>query len=86
MRAPLSEAGATENTPSAIAPTGGMDPRSITRLQLLGTIPLDVRIARADRQGLALVDLGYPELLTPFRSLQKTLQSFCTEKEKEKVL
>jgi CO dehydrogenase maturation factor len=53
---------------------------------LLGTIPLDVRIARADRQGLALVDLGYTELLTPFRSLQQTLQSFCREKEKEKVL
>jgi hypothetical protein len=30
---------------------------------------------------LALADLGYPELLNPFRSLQKTLQSFCTEKE-----
>jgi CO dehydrogenase maturation factor len=48
---------------------------------LLGTIPLDVRIARADRQGVALVDLGYPDLLNPFRSLQKTLQSYCTEKE-----
>jgi CO dehydrogenase maturation factor len=48
---------------------------------LLGTIPLDARIARADRQGVALADLGYPELLDPFRSLQKTLQSFCTEKE-----
>ncbi len=48
---------------------------------LLGTIPLDVRIARADRQGLALADLGYPDLLNPFQSLQKTLQSFCTEKE-----
>jgi CO dehydrogenase maturation factor len=48
---------------------------------LLGTIPLDVRIARADRQGVALVDLGYPELLDPFRSLQKTLQSFCAGKE-----
>jgi CO dehydrogenase nickel-insertion accessory protein CooC1 len=48
---------------------------------LLGAIPLDPRIARADRQGVALPDLGYPELLTPFQSLQKTLQSFCTEKE-----
>jgi CO dehydrogenase maturation factor len=48
---------------------------------LLGTIPLDARIARADRQGVALADLGYPELLDPFRSLQKTLQSFCTGKE-----
>jgi CO dehydrogenase maturation factor len=51
--------------------------------QLLGAIPLDARIAQADRQGLALADLGYPELLNPFQSLQKTLQSFC---EKEKVL
>jgi CO dehydrogenase maturation factor len=49
--------------------------------RLLGTIPLDVRIAQADRQGLALLDLGVPELLTPFQSLYKTLQSFCTEKE-----
>jgi CO dehydrogenase maturation factor len=48
---------------------------------LLGAIPFDVRISRADRQGLALADLGYPELLNPFRSLQKNLQSYCTEKE-----
>ncbi|MGC2111207.1 MAG: AAA family ATPase [Candidatus Korobacteraceae bacterium] len=48
---------------------------------LLGAIPLDVRIARADRQGRALADLGYPELLNPFRELQKKLQSYCTEKE-----
>jgi CO dehydrogenase maturation factor len=48
---------------------------------LLGTIPFDVRIARADRQCLALADLGYPELLTPFRQLQNNLQSYCSEKE-----
>ena len=48
---------------------------------LLGAIPLDVRIARADRQGLAIADLGYPELLNPFRELQQKLQSYCTEKE-----
>jgi CO dehydrogenase maturation factor len=48
---------------------------------LLATIPLDVRIARADRQGLALADLGCPELLIPFKALQQTLQSFCTQKE-----
>jgi CO dehydrogenase maturation factor len=48
---------------------------------LLGTIPLDVRIARADRRGLGLIDLGYPDLLAPFRSIQKTLQSLCIEKE-----
>ena len=28
-----------------------------------------------------MADLGYPELLNPFRSLQKTLQSYCTAKE-----
>jgi CO dehydrogenase maturation factor len=48
---------------------------------LLGVIPLDVRIAKADRQGIALAELGCPELLIPFQSLQKTLQSFCPEKE-----
>jgi CO dehydrogenase maturation factor len=48
---------------------------------LLGTIPLDIRIARADRQGIALADLGYPELLNPFRLLQKNLQLYCTPKE-----
>jgi CO dehydrogenase maturation factor len=48
---------------------------------LLGAIPLDVRIARADRQGLAVADLGIPQLLIPFRELQKNLQSYCTEKE-----
>jgi CO dehydrogenase maturation factor len=49
--------------------------------RLLGTIPLDVRIARADRQGLSLLDLDCPDLITPFRLLQEALQSFCTEKE-----
>jgi len=48
---------------------------------LLGAIPFDVRIAQADRHGLALADLGHPELLNPFRALQKTLQSYCTAKE-----
>ncbi|HKD83731.1 MAG TPA: P-loop NTPase [Terriglobales bacterium] len=48
---------------------------------LLGAIPFDVRISRADRQGVALADLGCPELLNPFRSLQTSLQSYCTEKE-----
>jgi CO dehydrogenase maturation factor len=48
---------------------------------LLGAIPFDVRIAQADRRSLALADLGYPELLNPFRALQKTLQSYCTAKE-----
>src|SRR5271165_2523894 len=44
--------------------------------QLLGVIPFDVRISRADRNGMALADLGLPELLNPFRTLQKTLQSY----------
>jgi len=48
---------------------------------LLGAIPYDVRIARADRQGIAVADLGCPDLLTPFRTLQNNLQSYCTEKE-----
>lgn len=48
---------------------------------LLGVIPFDSRIARADRQGLALADLGYPDLLTPFRELQQHLKSYCNEKE-----
>ncbi|HZD30543.1 MAG TPA: AAA family ATPase [Candidatus Angelobacter sp.] len=48
---------------------------------LLATIPLDVRIASADRQGVALADLGYPELLNPFRQLQRKLQPYCIEKE-----
>ncbi len=48
---------------------------------LLGMIPFDTRISRADREGVALVDLGYPDLLNPFRSLQKELQSFRTDKE-----
>jgi CO dehydrogenase maturation factor len=48
---------------------------------LLGTIPFDPRIARADRQGVALADLGFPDLLTPFRELQKNLHSYCIEKE-----
>ncbi len=48
---------------------------------LLGAIPYDVRISGADRQGVALADLGIPELLNPFRELQQKLQSYCTEKE-----
>jgi CO dehydrogenase maturation factor len=48
---------------------------------LLGTIPYDPRIGHADRKGLALADLGHPELLTPFQDLQNHLQSYCTEKE-----
>lgn len=49
--------------------------------RLLGAIPFDPRIGRADRQGLALADLGCPELLIPFQELQKNLHSYCIEKE-----
>ena len=48
---------------------------------LLGTIPYDPRIGHADRQGLAIVDLGHSELLIPFQDLQNHLQSYCTAKE-----
>jgi CO dehydrogenase maturation factor len=48
---------------------------------LLGVIPFDPRIARADRHGLAIADLGEPELLVPSRTLEKNLQSYCTKKE-----
>jgi CO dehydrogenase maturation factor len=47
---------------------------------LLGTIPLDSRIADADRSGLALVDLGVTDLLAPFKSLQQALNSMSKEK------
>ena len=48
---------------------------------LLGTIPYDPRIGHADRQGVAMADLGHSELLTPFQDLQNHLQSYCTAKE-----
>jgi CO dehydrogenase maturation factor len=47
---------------------------------LLGTIPLDRRIADADRAGVALVDLGVTDLLAPFKSLQHALNSMSKEK------
>lgn len=47
---------------------------------LLGVIPLDGRIAGADRSGLSLVDLGDTDLLDPFRKLQKTLNSMSKER------
>ncbi len=47
---------------------------------LLGVIPLDRRIADADRSGVALVDLGFTDLLIPFKSLQKALNSVSQEK------
>lgn len=43
--------------------------------RLLAAIPLDPRIAEADRRGVSLVDLGSEELLQPFREIQHMLQS-----------
>lgn len=47
---------------------------------LLGAIPMDHRIAAADRSGLSLVDLGVADLLAPFKSLQEALNSMNQEK------
>jgi CO dehydrogenase maturation factor len=47
---------------------------------LLGAIPLDRRIADADRSGLSLVDLGLTDLLAPFESLKEALNSMSKEK------
>ena len=47
---------------------------------LFGTIPLDRRIADADRSGQSLVDLGATDLLAPFKSLQQALNSMSKEK------
>lgn len=47
---------------------------------LLGVIPLDRRIADADRSGLSLADLSFTDLLTPFKSLQEALSSQSKEK------
>ena len=40
---------------------------------LLAAIPYDERIARADRLGTSLVELGEADLLVPFRDLQNAL-------------
>jgi CO dehydrogenase maturation factor len=40
---------------------------------LLAAIPYDERIARADRLGTSLVETGEPELLAPFRDLERAL-------------
>ena len=42
---------------------------------VIGLIPFDPRIAAADRQGCALVDLDDETLLTPFRAIYATLNS-----------
>jgi CO dehydrogenase maturation factor len=47
---------------------------------LLGALPWDTRIIRADRDGRSLLDLDQPDLLTPFRNLQSTLDSYSKEK------
>ena len=46
---------------------------------LLAVIPLDSRIAHADRTGSSLVDLGQEDLLAPFRNLQQELNRYQKE-------
>jgi CO dehydrogenase maturation factor len=46
---------------------------------LLGVIPLDHRIAQADRDGCSLTDLNQPDLLVPFQKIQFTLDSLSKE-------
>jgi CO dehydrogenase maturation factor len=41
---------------------------------LLGVIPFDARIARADRLGMSLMEPGSEDLLVPFRSLKEALK------------
>ena len=45
---------------------------------LLAVIPADSRIARADRMGLSLVDLGVTDLLGPFADLRQALTKEIT--------
>lgn len=47
--------------------------------QLAGIIPFEPRIARADRLGLSVVDLGAEALLAPFRQLKSNLDSHVKE-------
>ena len=41
--------------------------------EVLGTIPMDPRIAEADRRGCSLLDTGDKELLIPFQRIQRVL-------------
>ncbi len=47
---------------------------------LLGALPWDTRIIRADRDGRSLLDLDQLDLLAPFCNLQSTLDSYRKEK------
>lgn len=47
---------------------------------LLGVIPFDSRIARADRLGSSIPELGQQDLLAPFRELLVNLDSRIKEK------
>ncbi|HEX8983864.1 MAG TPA: AAA family ATPase [Bryobacteraceae bacterium] len=46
---------------------------------LAGVIPMENRIARADRLGQSLIDLGDEDLLVPFRALQQKLNRYQKE-------
>lgn len=46
---------------------------------IAGVIPMDSRIARADRLGQSLIDLGHDDLLVPFRALQQQLNRYQKE-------
>jgi hypothetical protein len=57
---------------------------------LVGVIPWDSRIGRADREGRSLLELGQElgttgghELLAPFRALQAALESQIARQSKE---
>jgi CO dehydrogenase maturation factor len=47
---------------------------------LLGVIPFDSRIGRADRLGQSLIELGHEDILVPFRSLSDVLTSRTSAK------
>ncbi len=44
---------------------------------LAGVIPYDLRIARSDRLGMSVIDLGYDDLVDPFRSVAQNLAGFA---------
>jgi CO dehydrogenase maturation factor len=47
--------------------------RRLGQIEILGSIPLDQRIARTDRMGQSLVDLGHEDLIDPFRNIMQRL-------------
>lgn len=47
--------------------------------QSLAAIPYDPRFSEADRLGCSVIELGYPDLLEPFRKLQQKLVTYMKE-------